>query len=185
MNKQLLRTLACCALCGLMAGTPRASAQGVTPVPQLDLTRFTGSYFEIARLPIKSEKKCVSGGTILYALGDKKNSFMSGTFCKIKNGSENDTNAVGKVDKRGGGRLDVRRLVFFHTKYWVLAAAPDYSWVLVGYPNHKGLWILSRKRTLQADVLQQMEATAASEGFKTARLVMIPQPANAASVHGY
>jgi apolipoprotein D and lipocalin family protein len=73
------------------------------------------------------------------------------------------------------GRLKVMKLWPFTTKYWVLALGPDYGWSLVGSPNHKSLWIYSKSPTLAPDVLAQIEAQAAAEGYPVAKLVLTPQ----------
>ena len=114
-----------------------AHAQSATAVPKLDLDKLTGTWYQIAKLPVKAEKKCLSDNTVLYALNDKRDSFQIGTFCTIKGGDHNNINDSGKMDKARDGKLEVRRLVIFSRKYWVLATDPDFNWALVGTPNHK------------------------------------------------
>ena len=73
------------------------------------------------------------------------------------------------------GKFKVITLFPFSRKYWILAVGPNYEWSLIGSPNHKGVWLFSRTPTLGPDVLAQVEARAAAEGFPAARLVMTPQ----------
>jgi apolipoprotein D and lipocalin family protein len=77
------------------------------------------------------------------------------------------------MDAAGDGRLRLSRWLIFHTKYWVIATGPTYEWALVGNPNHKSLWVLSKTATMQPDTLAQIEAKAAAAGFSTARLVKV------------
>ena len=150
--------------------------QTVSAVPKLDLNQYMGTWYEIARLPTKAEKKCVSDVLVLYALGDKPNSFQMGTSCHLKNGASDVRDADGKRYKKSDdGRLKLTRLVLFSTKYWVLDLAPDGSWALVGSPNHKQLWILSRTAVLSPEVLTALEAKASAQGFKTGKLITVPQ----------
>ena len=75
-----------------------AAGQTVSAAPTLDLKQYMGVWYEIARFPVKSEKKCVGEGKVLYALGDKRHSFQMGTSCRLKNGSPEEWDASGKMD---------------------------------------------------------------------------------------
>lgn len=176
MRQRIGKRLGSCVVPALLLAMVRiSSAQAVSAVPKLDLNRYMGVWYEIAELPIKAERRCASDGRVLYALGDKKDSFQMGTFCEQKNGSPGSWGANGKMDKTGDGRLKLSRLVLFHKKYYVLATGPDYDWALVGTPNHKMLWVLSRESTLAPDALAQLKSKASAFGFKTDKLVTLPQ----------
>ena len=151
------------------------AAQTVTAVPRLDLNRYMGTWYEVARLPDKTEKKCVRNVRILYALGDKKGTFQMGTSCELKDGTPDDYDATGKMDKQGDGRLKLNHLVLFSTPYWVLATGPAYEWALVGSPKHKTLWILSRTATLDPAVLAQLKEMATAQGFDLSKLITVSQ----------
>ena len=159
-----------------LAATLPAPAQKATPVPKLDLNKLTGTWYEIARLPEKTQKKCLSDDTILYALSDKPASFQAGTFCTVKGNDQANINLAGKQDKSGDGKFKATHLLIFHRPYWVLANDPAFNWALVGTPNHKALWILSRQVTLPPDLYAQLQQTAAAQGFPTAKLLLIPHP---------
>jgi apolipoprotein D and lipocalin family protein len=163
----------------LLAAIPRASAQAATPVPTLDLTRLVGTYYEIARYPIRREKLCLSKQMVLYSLGDKNNSLQIVTVCQVRQDFTTYWNKQGKLDDSNNGKIKLNSMWPFYTKYWVLAIAPDYSWALVGNPNHKSLWILSRSPALAPDVLSGIQSQAAAQGFDTAKLVKIPQEPSA------
>ena len=64
MTRHLKTSLVCAAL---TFGSSAAFAQRAAPVPHLDISQFTGTWYQIARLPDKPEKKCVSDGMVLYA----------------------------------------------------------------------------------------------------------------------
>ncbi len=132
-----------------------------------------GSWYEVARFPNKKQKDCASNGTELYALGYKPRTFQVGTFCKLVGGTYNEWGANGKTDKSGDGTLKIKHLVFFSTTYRVLALGPGYQWALIGTPNHKSLWILSRSRTLDPGLLSSVESTASAQGFDTSKLIMV------------
>ena len=160
--------------CLTMASSSRAHGQGVTAVSTFDLNRYMGVWFQVARLPVKAQKRCVSDDMVLYALGDKSNSFQVGISCQQKNGAPDTWDMAGKMDKKTmDGRLKLSHLVLFSTKYWVLATGPNYEWALVGSPNHKTLWVLSRTVSLDPQIVTQIEAKASAEGFNTAKLKTI------------
>ncbi len=166
-------------LAHLLVTVPHASAQSAIAVPQLDPNRLIGTYYEIARYPIRREKQCISKEMVLYALGDKQNSLQVVTACQLKQDFSTYWNSQGKFSKSADGRISLSAFWPFTTKYWVLGIAPDYSWALVGNPNHKSLWILSHTATLPAEVLAGIKATAAAQGFDTSKLIRISQEPSA------
>jgi apolipoprotein D and lipocalin family protein len=180
MTKQVLRRTAAglAWLCLLLGAARISSGQSVTPVPKLDMTRFTGAWYVVARIPNKREKNCVSDTFVEITLADKPNRFQLVNACRVKTGDMEANNGSGKRDKSGDGRLKVSFLWPFYTKYWVLAVDPDYEWALVGSPNHKNLWIYSRAISLAPEVLAEIEAKAAAQGFATAKIAIPPQHAN-------
>lgn len=163
----------------VVAGLQTVAAQSVTPVPKLDLNRFAGVWYQVARLPNKAEKSCTGQPTVLYALGDKANSFQMGTFCQGKNDVAEETDSHGKQDKSGNGLLKVSHLVLLSTKYDVFAIGAAYEWALVGTPNHKSLSVLYRNPVIAPDLMAQLESKASAEGFHTEKLVKPAQPHNA------
>ncbi len=162
---------------GLLGPAP-ARAQRATALPALDLNKLTGTWYQIAKLPVKSEKNCLSDGTVLYALSDKRDTFQMGTFCTIKGGDQNDITNSGKMDKARDGKLRIRRLVFLSRPYWVLATDTQLNWALVGTPNHKNLWMLARQPTLAPALYRQLEGTASAQGFPVGKLVLVAHPRN-------
>jgi apolipoprotein D and lipocalin family protein len=176
MIKRTLKTIASgMMLLFFLAATRMTSAQAVTPVPKLNLNQYMGTWFEIERYPNKTEKPCVSDAMVLYALGDKQNSFQLVASCKIKDDNTDSWDSQGKLDRQSDGKLQVTHFLIFSTKYWVLATGPAYEWALVGSPNHKSLWILSRTIALKPEVLAEIKARAAAEGFDTSKLKPMQQ----------
>ncbi len=154
----------------------KAESQAVTAVPGLDMNRFVGTWYEIARLPNKGEKHCVSNAIVLYALGEKPNRFSVVNSCKTKDGAVDVRNGNGKAqDKSGDGKMKVTYTWPFSVKEWVLAVGTDNAWVLIGSPNHKLLWVLGKTAKMAPEVLGEIRAKAASEGFDVTKLTMTPQ----------
>ena len=91
------------------------------PFPALDLTRFAGTWYEIARLPDKAEKHCVRDAVVLYALADKPHRLQVVNSCVTRDGSTEIRNASARTanKKVADGRLKVSSTFPFSTKQWV------------------------------------------------------------------
>jgi len=170
------RTIALTLGLALLAATQALPAQTVVPLAKLDQPRYTGTWYEIARLPTKRGKNC-SGDVIQeVAGGDKANQLQFVNACMTKRGYLDATNATGRSpDKSGDGKLKITTFWPFSRKYWILAIGPDYDWSLAGNPNHKELWIFSRKTTLAPEALNTIKAQADAMGYPSAKLLMTPQ----------
>ncbi|WP_187290175.1 lipocalin family protein [Terriglobus saanensis] len=166
-------------MCLSLLALPSAiQSQTVTPVPKLDLYKFTGTWYEIARYPNKRQKHCTSDATILIAKGDKTDHIQIVSSCETKTPYADVKNGTGKAqDKSGDGKLKVSYMWPFTSKYWVLGYGENYSWLLIGSPNHKNLWILSKTPSLKPELLSEIQARATAEGFSLAKLVITRQTA--------
>ncbi len=153
-----------------------AAAQTVTAVPKLDFNQFTGSWYEIARLPNKREKNCTGDVVQVVALGDRSRELQLVTSCKTGKGYIDVRNATARTqNNRGDGEFKVIYIWPFSEKDWVIAVGPDANWLLIGNPNHKALWIYARTTTLSPAVRAEIEQMAAAQGYATASLVTTPQ----------
>ncbi|QHN05573.1 lipocalin family protein [Granulicella sp. WH15] len=163
-------------ICLLLAGAQALRGQSVRAVPKVDLPSFTGTWYEVARYADKREKECVGDVFMLIALADKPNRFQLVNSCKTKTGYTDTNNGNGRTqDKSGDGKLKVTYIWPFSKKFWVLAVGPGYEWSLVGNPNHKDLRVLARTTTMKPEVLAEIKAKAAAQGFPVGKLVMTPQ----------
>jgi apolipoprotein D and lipocalin family protein len=159
----------------LLAGLRFAGAQTAAAVPRLDLKMLTGTWYEVMRYPFKAERRCVQESTVLYALGDKADSFSVVQTCPQKDGFTNVKNQSGrKADASGGGRLKVRTFWPFWGRYSVVALGPDYAWAVLGSENHKSLWVLAKGPTAAADQVAEILARVAAAGFDVTKLVTPP-----------
>ncbi len=154
-----------------------ARAQKVTAVPKLDLTRFSTTWYQIARVPTKAEKKCVRDGLVLFASGERPGRLQEVNSCVYQNGFANvqNVNLRTKDKKVLDGRLETTLLFLLHRQQWVLAVGDEYEWALIGSPNHKQLWVLGIKSAMDPEVLAGIKAKAAAEGFDVSKLVLVPQ----------
>lgn len=176
IRRPLRRAAAALALIGCAMSFSRVvHAQSASAVPKLDLDHFVAPWYEIERSSIRKEKACLSDEVVLYALGDKKHTFQRVTSCRIKGDNSQFWNATGKLDQHGSGKLKIRTIWPFSSNYWVLATGSAYEWMLVGTPNHRSVWILSKTPTMPPEMLADAQSKAAAQGFNTAKLIKIEQ----------
>jgi apolipoprotein D and lipocalin family protein len=171
--REWLRGCVAAGVLGLAA--QMGAAQKVKPVAKLDFNAMTGTWFEMARLPDKAEKQCAGDAMMIFALGDKKGRFQVVDSCERKDGTKDVRNAGGRLSKFGDGRLRVSHLWPFSDKQWVLAMGANGEWVLLGNPNRKELWMLSRTETIAPDVLAQVEGMAGAMGFNVGKMKQVKQ----------
>ena len=167
--------LAGCLLSMVQAGHGQSSGgQKVSAVAKLDMNRYMGNWYEVARLPNKAETDCVSDAIVLLAPASKPNRYMEVDSCLRKDGTTNARNGNMKpTDKSGDGRLKVSYLWPFYKKRWVLGVGENYEWALIGSPDHKTLWVLSRTAAAKPGAMAQIGAKAAANGFDVSKLVMM------------
>ena len=171
----MLKSFALGALCfGLMHG--HSVAQRATPVASLEASRFLGTWFEIARLPNKAEKKCAGDAFMMFAPDYKPGRFQIVDSCKRPDRTQEVRNLDGRrANKNGDGKLKITTLYPLTTKEWIIGVGPDYSWALLATPNRKKLWVLSKTATLAPDQLSAAKTMAAAQGFNVAKLVSVLQ----------
>jgi len=170
-------------LTGLLPMTSRSEAhQAVTTVAAVDLERYAGEWFEIARFPNRFQRQCSGDVRAGYTLRpDGRIEVVN--RCRTGAGSTIEARGIARrVDERTPAKLQVRFapavlsfLPFVWGDYWILGLADDYTWSLVGSPDRAYLWILSRAPAMDAHAYASAVRIAAANGFQVDRLVMTPQ----------
>lgn len=153
------------------------TTKDVTTVANLDLDRYLGTWFEICRLPLKWEDPGASDITATYRLAPDGKIGVENR-CIGEDGKPDRAIGVAVPQDATNARLKVsflpqylRWIPFTEGDYWVLAVAPDYSVALVGTPDRKHLWLLSRTASLPAETVDNYLALARSQGFDLDRLI--------------
>jgi apolipoprotein D and lipocalin family protein len=98
--------------------------------------------------------------------------------CRTSQGQIVEAHGVARVmDAQSFAKLKVRFapaalsfLPFVWGDYWVIGLADDYSWAVVGSPDRKYLWILSRSADLEATRFDAAVAIVRAQGFDADRL---------------
>ena len=160
----LLVGLASCAL--FERGAPLATAPGV------DLERYLGTWYEIASYPNRFQRGCTRT-TATYSRNDD-GSIRVRNECD-RDGARDGIDGRAWVADDDPARLRVRFFWPFSAPYWILAVGPSYEWALVGAPDRRYLWVLSRTPTLDPATFDAIAAVARERGFDPARLRRTPQ----------
>lgn len=159
----------------------------VDPVPEVDLGRYAGRWYEIARYPNRFQTRCTGNVTVQYTT-------RADGRLDVHNACDT---ARGPIEAKGIARraredgpaslLQVRFAPAFLSflpqvwgDYWILDLAPDYSTAIVGTPDHEYLWFLSRTPEVDQPTYARMVQAARSQGFNEGRLVRTPQASSQA-----
>jgi len=148
-------------------------------VPALDLQRYLGRWYEVARYQHGFEKTLV-GATAEYSLReDGKVSVLNSGFKKTLEGKYTDVKAVAwRPDDAVPGALKVKFFGLFTSDYLVFGLDDvDYQWALVGDNSRKYLWFLSRTPEVAPELLEKMQGIAEAQGYDLSTLYIVPQKA--------
>jgi lipocalin len=154
----------------------RPATTGVKVIGDIDLNRYTGTWYEIARFPNSFERglKCV---TATYTLRDDGRITILNKGHKIENPSlvKQSQGIAWVPDKAYPAKLKVRFFWPFSGDYWILALDPSYRFVLVGDSSLKYLWILSRTKTMEESDYRHLLDKAKENGFDISKLILVEQ----------
>ena len=146
-------------------------------VPSVDLARYAGLWYEIARYPVFFEKGCTAT-TAEYGQIDAETISVLNT-CRKETPDGPAETAAGKATIVGPGKLKVKfdRVPFVRGDYWVLWVDESYQTAVVGVPSGSAGWILARTPTIDAARRARAEAVLEANGYDPSRLYDVPQAA--------
>ena len=142
----------------------------------VDLDRFVGSWFEIARLPDKHDLDCLSDTRATYARTEDGLRLLS--LCRRPDGSiKRSTGRARLADDATQARFRISYapaamdfLPFVWSEYTIIDVADDYSTAVIGTADRKHLWLLARKPSIDDDVRKDFINKARAQGFDTSAL---------------
>ena len=156
--------------------TAASSARGdaePTTVGSVDLARYAGLWYEVAKIPNRFQDQCVRGTTAEYSIReDRKIDVLNS--CITESGEVDDAEGIAKiVDAETNAKLKVSFVSFlgwrpFWGDYWILGLGEDYEYAIVGSPDRKYGWVLSRTPELSAGVLAGIYEQLEAQGFDPA-----------------
>lgn len=168
------------ALMMLMLGCANSMAKNppLNTVDYVDLDRYLGKWYEIARFDQRFQKGCTATEAIYSKRKDGDIKVLN--RCRLNSPDGKLKEAVGRAwvkDKETNAKLKVQfflrsvKIPFFAGKYWILDLDEDYQNVIVGDPSRKYLWILSRNKKMDDGLYQELVDKANDMHFDTAKLL--------------
>jgi apolipoprotein D and lipocalin family protein len=166
----------------LVTHTLSAQQQALQVVPQVDFERYSGKWFEIARLPFRYQENCVGDVTATYTpRPDGRITVVNS--CREADGNVNVAEGVARrVDGKPPSVLKVRFapgwlsfLPMVWGDYQIIELGADYDYAVVGTPERKNLWILARKPKLEPELHRSLVDKARAQGFDVSRLIQTTQ----------
>lgn len=145
------------------------------PAKAVDLQRYVGRWFEIARYEQSFQRGC-QGVTADYSL---RPDGIVDVVNRCRKASGKIVVARGRakvVDRATNAKLKVSFFGPFYGDYWVLDHAPDYSWSIVGESSGRYLWLLSRKQRPPETEVASLVERARAMGYDTSMLLKTVQP---------
>ena len=146
-------------------------------VDQVDLQRYAGTWYEIARLPQWFQRGCYDS-TATYSLNDD-DTVKVVNRCQREGDEPSEAEGTARiVPDSGNAKLKVRfdnwvsKLIPTITEgnYWIIALDKDYQTVVIGEPSREYLWILARQPELNDDQYQALVQVAEDKGFPVDQL---------------
>ena len=148
-----------------------------TTVKELDLERYMGKWYEIARFPHSFEKNLV-GVTATYSIRENgKIRVLNEGYKKNLAGKLKQAEGKAKVpDENEPGKLKVAFFWNFYADYYVLELDEDYQYAMIGSKSDNYFWILSRSPQMDPATYERLLDNARKRGYNLEKLIKVPQP---------
>ena len=160
------------------AETPKVGTMKPSPlttVERVDLGRYVGKWYEIARYPNRFQRDCESDTTAEYTL-IKDGKVRVVNSCRKKDGKVKTASGTAKVaDKTSNARLKVTFFWPFYGDYWIIGLDPEYRYAIIGEPSRKYLWILSRTPEMDERTYKVVTDQIRTSGYDPEKLIKTRQ----------
>jgi apolipoprotein D and lipocalin family protein len=166
ISRFLLRGFAAALSCLLL---PAQAETPATSVAEVDLARYVGKWYEIASFPMFFQRNCVGDTTAEYALTPEGDVSVTNR-CRTPDGFDEARGTATVVEGSRNARLKVSFFWPFRSDYWIFGLDADYRWAVVGNPNRKYLWLLSRTPKMPKELLDAALKAAEAQAFDLKQL---------------
>ena len=169
----ILLPLLLLALIVLLVGCLKKNAHPpMETVGQVDLNRYTGRWYEIARYPHRFEEGCSSVSADYSFAEDGTISVLN--QCRLVKEGGKVKKAQGRakvVDRATNAKLKVSFFWPFYGAYWILKLDKNYQYAIVGEPSRKYVWILSRTPEMDSTMYMKLVKDIERFGYNPAKLI--------------
>ncbi|MCL7984088.1 MAG: lipocalin family protein [marine benthic group bacterium] len=149
--------------------THAQSTEEPRALPAVDLERYAGTWYEIARIPNRFQNDCVGAATATYGLRDDGRIDVINR-CLEDDGEVNEIEGIARLDKKGEARLEVSFFSILGWRpiwgdYWILDLGEEYETSVVGEGSRKYGWVLSRTPTVSDERLAELMDALRDQGY--------------------
>jgi apolipoprotein D and lipocalin family protein len=173
----------CCSQNWAMAQAEQKIAAPIKTIASLDVARYQGTWYEIAKFPNWFQRKCIADTNATYKIKEDGNVSVTNR-CTFENNEKGE--ALGTARQIGGSnspKLEVRFapawlgfLPLVWGDYWVIDIDPEYQLAAVSDPRREYLWILSRTKSVDQNRYQALLGRLVNDnGFSLEKLSLTPQ----------
>lgn len=152
-------------------------SRDLSTVSHFNLEQYLGTWYEIARLPMKHQPEDSTDISAVYSLNDTGTVRVQNR-CLDKDRQLDESIGEASIVDAENAKLEVsflpeglRWVPFTKGDYWVLKIDPNYQTALVGEPNQKHLWLLHRGTTLDEATKHEYLSYAESLGYDLSDLI--------------
>ncbi len=154
----------------LISITMYAQQNPPATVKYVDIKKYAGLWYEIAKIPNSFQDHCIKGTTAKYSI--KENGEISViNSCIDEDGEVDEADGVARiVDKKSNAKLEVSFVSFFGWRpfwgdYWIIGLDENYQWAIIGTPNRKYGWVLSRTSKLENETMDKIFQILKEQGY--------------------
>jgi apolipoprotein D and lipocalin family protein len=152
------------------------------PVDSVDLERYAGTWYEIARIPNRFQKDCAGAATATYVLRDDGRIDVINR-CLKANGKVKEARGLARVGGEGGAKLEVSFFSILGWRpvwgdYWILDLGDNYEYSIVGEGSRKYGWILSRSATVDEKRMKALFESLGAQGYDPDAFELVHSPSS-------
>lgn len=140
-----------------------------TPVSKVDLHRYSGTWYSLYSIPTMFDKGSRETTTI-YTFNKEGYLDVKTTCRKPDNGIRTMSSKLFPSTDIASGELKAQFIWPIKIDYWIIELADDYSYVVVGHPDKKFLFIMSRSKKMPARQYQEIVDRCKAKGYDVSKL---------------
>ena len=154
----------------------KQAAAALEVVPFVDLTRYTGRWYEISRYPNRFQEGCVGSRATYTMRSDGKIAVLNECYDASSSGNVRNAKGTAKVvDTKSNAKLKVSFFWPFYGDYWIIDLGKEYEYAVVGHPDRTYLWILSRTKKMDEMLYQEILGRIEAKGYDVTQLIKTQQ----------
>ncbi|WP_443943982.1 lipocalin family protein [Pedobacter sp. AW1-32] len=141
------------------------------PLDQIDYKAFEGKWYSLYSIPTLMDKHWKQT-TETYILKDEDHFDVLTTY--HKDGKMEEKSITSKLffdDEKADGDMKAQFFWPFKIGYWIIELAEDYSYVVVGHPDEKYLFIMAKEPKIDPELLVTIIENCREKGYEVEKLV--------------